>query len=261
MLAVEVEQAQVTPTELASFTRQLGAMLDAGVNVLRALRIASQHTGNSALVEVARDVARRLEDGREFYQAIAPHPETFSAFYVEMARQGEADGVLGKALLSVADYLDRVAAGPGSAEPPVPLGVGYSSLLVAVIATLGVQALGAAVIWALAAPMELVPIIWLGPIAVLWCAVCLLSGAWIMNRIRQANLVKQSVSHPALPPKTVERRKAEAEGVVRSALIEQEEHREVIDLSKWPKPNGRRSVEDPFDPSFNPESDTPRFDL
>src|SRR5690349_16195119 len=88
MLAVEVEPTQVTATELASFTRQLGAMLDAGVNVLRALRIASQHTGNSALVEVARDVARRLEDGREFYQAIAPHPETFSPFFVEMARQG-----------------------------------------------------------------------------------------------------------------------------------------------------------------------------
>jgi hypothetical protein len=261
MLAVEVEPTQVTPTELASFTRQLGAMLDAGVNVLRALRIASQHTGNSALVEVARDVARRLEDGREFYQAIAPHPETFSPFYVEMARQGEADGVLGKALLSVADYLDRVAAGPGSAEPPVPLGVGNSSLLVAVIATLGVLALGAAVIWALAAPMDLVPLIWLGPIAVFWSAVCLLSGAWIMNRIRQANLAKQAVNKPKLPQKSVERRKAEAEGVVRNALLEEEERREVIDLSKWPKPNGRASAEDPFDPAYNPEHDPPRFDL
>src|SRR3712207_1102793 len=97
----------VTTAELAQFTRQLGAMLAADVSVLRALSIASRHSGNDRLVAVAQDIALVLTDGREFHQAVSRHPELFDSFYVEMARQGEADGVLGQALLSVADYLDH----------------------------------------------------------------------------------------------------------------------------------------------------------
>src|SRR5436309_2546740 len=109
------DRLQIKPAELAVFTRQLGAMLEAGVNILRALRISSQYTGNAQLVDVAQAVSRYLGDGKEFHQAISRHPNVFDPFYVEMARQGEADGGLGPALLAVADYLDHTA---GNAAPP-----------------------------------------------------------------------------------------------------------------------------------------------
>src|SRR4051812_42916126 len=95
----EQTQVQVMPAELATFSRQLGAMLDAGVDILRALRVAGQHTGNERLVAASRDISLRMKEGREFYQALASSSDIFDAFYVEMIRQGEAEGMLGKSLL------------------------------------------------------------------------------------------------------------------------------------------------------------------
>src|SRR5438105_12357877 len=148
--------ATVTPAELASFTRQLGAVLDADVDVLRALRIASEHTGSAQLVEIARQLARYLEDGQELHQAIARLPGLFDPFYVEMTRQGEADGVLGKALLAVADYLDRLVDlaqrpnGGLSVQSTAPPG-SDAGVAAATMSTLGVLAFGAGGLWALAA--------------------------------------------------------------------------------------------------------------
>jgi hypothetical protein len=256
---------------MAGFTRQLGAMLDAGVNVLRALRIASQHSGNQQLIEAARDICRRLEDGREFHQAIASHTELFDPFYVEMARQGEGDGLLGKALLSVADYLDRVAQGAPGPPPTHPQAVTHPLPMVTTMLILGVQAIGAAAIWSVAtAQPELLPMIWLGPLAALWVGVCLLSGAWILHRLRRPASLQASAKPAPLPPKSVDRKAAETEGVVRNALLEQREEMEARppslsrpsvappDLkSKAPEANGKR-----YDPSlFEPDEDPPRFEL
>ena len=276
MTVTDATQPQVTPADLATFTRQLGAMLDAGVDVLRALRIASEHTGNNALVLAARDIRMGLEDGREFHEAIIPHPELFDAFYVEMARQGEKDGLLGRALLSVADYLDRVAqsgaatvteTAPPSNHPPI--------LVILII--LGVQALGAAVIWGFAAAQpEILPATWLPSLAALWVGVCLLSGAWVLYRLRHpkpaATVAKVAPPAP-LPPKSTARKVAETEGIVRSALQEQQDEAEsTLHISRV-KPNGERGL--PYTNGkpkpevgkssegdlFESGGDAPRFDL
>src|SRR5437588_3894495 len=102
----------VTTEELERFTRQLGVLLSTGVEMLRALEVAAQQSGSARLVATSRTIAALMADGREFHMALERHPDLFSAFYVQMARQGEADGVLGEALLAVADYLAR--------EPGIP---------------------------------------------------------------------------------------------------------------------------------------------
>jgi hypothetical protein len=231
MLASQVEPTGVTHPELASFTRQLGAMLHAGVNVLRALRIASQHSGNQALIEASVTVSRALEDGKEFHQAIARYPDLFGPFYVEMARQGEIDGMLGQALLGVADYLDHLAAaGAPLAEPhPVPVAAPATPPLVAttVMMTLGVLALGAAGVGALAA-FQVLDERWLTPLAAAWAGVCLLAGGWLLRRVTPATQQPAtSPLLPRLPPKSAQRRAAETEGIVRSALQEQAEEEEL----------------------------------
>ncbi len=273
------ERTQVNPAELAGFTRQLGAMLDAGVDVLRALRIAGQHSGNNRLIEAGRDIAARMGDGREFHQAIQHHPDVFDPLYVEMARQGETDGLLGKALLSVADYLDRVAQRPGAVgEIQASSEASGPSTGVTAMAVLGIQAVGAAVIWSVAtAQPEILPIQWMGPIAALWVGVCLLSGSWVLHRLR-ASQRSEAVPRPApLPPKSRERKSAEAEAVVRNALLEQHESREAplanvrrlsVDVpSARPNGNGHANghtgdSRPPWDPNLpDPDSEPPRFTL
>jgi len=239
------ETAPPAPKELATFTRQLGAMLAAGVDVLRALRIASQHSRNERLQAAARDIARRLEDGREFHQAIGPLPDLFDSFYVEMTRQGEADGQLGQALLAVADYLDR--ADGGAAAPNGPGGSAPAGVAGLTMTTLGVLALGAGAIWGVAAA-DLLPIAWLGPLAVAWAGLCLLAGGGLLRRLREP------AARPTLPGKTPERRVAETEAVVRSALDEQAEEREPGPRSS-PGLNGRSADLAKFEPD-----DAPRFE-
>src|SRR5439155_2876761 len=112
MAASAADVRHVSPEELERFTRQLGVLLSTGVDMLRALDVAAQQSGSARLVATARTIAALMTDGREFHTALARHPDLFSVFYVQMARQGEADGVLGEALLAVADYLAR--------EPDVP---------------------------------------------------------------------------------------------------------------------------------------------
>jgi hypothetical protein len=285
MTVAAATHTEVAAAELASFTRQLGAMLDAGVDVLRALRIASQHSKNPHLIEAARSIARRLEDGREFHAAITPHPDIFDPFYVEMARQGETDGLLGKALLSVADYLDRVAQQQALPASGLPSSGSHFNPVVSTMAVLGVQAVGAAVIWAIAtARPEVLPIIWLGPIAALWVGVCLLSGSWILMRLRQprAAAAGESAQTP-LPAKPQERKRAEADGVARVALMEQREEQEAGALqvigaagSRKPASNGSngtnskpasngqsgQSGQNGADlTTFEPDPDPPRFEL
>src|SRR5205809_848145 len=67
---------------------------------------------------------------------------SFTPFYVQMARQGEADGVLGGALVSLADYLDQeIRQGPGGSGAS---GVAATGLVAALLGTTGAAIMGAA---------------------------------------------------------------------------------------------------------------------
>lgn len=268
MSASQVDPTVASHPELASFTRQLGAMLHAGVNVLRALRIASQYTGNGALIDASISVSRSLEDGREFHQSIARHPELFGPFYVEMARQGETDGMLGQALLGVADYLDHLSTGASPAAesrlavvaaPPAPPHVATTVMM-----TLGVLALGAAAVGTLAA-FRVLDERWLPPVAAAWAGFCLLAGGWLLRRVTPGAQPPPVAPPPGLPPKSSQRRAAETEGIVRSALQEQAEEEELEAQRAASTPgaaskNGRNPVVNEL--LLPPDERTPpRFDL
>ncbi len=216
------EKQPVSTTELAEFTRQLGAMLDIGVDVLRALRVAGQHSRSPVLVDIADDVGRLLQDGRELHRALGRHPTVFGQFYLEVVRQGEADGQLGTALLAIADYLDR-SAGQGI-PPAAPAGTTLSSNMVALtMVSLGVLALGAAAIWAVNSAGWLDDR-WLAPAGLVWAGVCLLAGAWLMVRVRQAMAGGPVVRSPG--GKSSERRQSESEGLARGVLMDQQQDEE-----------------------------------
>lgn len=205
--------------DLALFTRQLGAMLDAGVSVLRALRISSQHTGSEVLIRAAQEIGSRLEDGAEFHEAIRRRPDLFDPFYVEMARQGETDGLLGQALIAVADFLDRQALGPD--QPDSGVGAEGGELPVGpVFRTLGRVALGVAALSGLAATGALSKR-WVGPLAAAWSGYCFLLAA--DARCGGGRIVPRIT----LPHKSRGRRMEEAEAVVRNAVDEEQEAQEV----------------------------------
>lgn len=254
-------EASAETAALATFTRQLGAMLDADVDVLRALRIASQHVGTERITRAADDIARGMKDGQEFHQAASRHRELFDSFYVEMARQGEADGVLGRALLAVADYLDRNGGTFTLGDVPAAVSADRAPAAVT-LAVCGAGALGVAAVWSLVGSGKVAQK-WLGPLSALWTGTCLAGGAWTLARSRAASGTVPGT--PLLPPKSAARRAAETEGIVRSAL--QEQHEVSAEGPAEPHAGAPKDSEaSPFGPGplrglYDPDPSLNRFEL
>ena len=85
---------KVKSDDIVMFTRQLSAMISAGVPILRALTSLGEHTDSPALGKVLKGIVRDVEGGAPFADALAKYPNTFNDVYVNMVRAGEAAGIL-----------------------------------------------------------------------------------------------------------------------------------------------------------------------
>jgi len=86
---------RVKPDQLVMFTRQLSAMISAGVPLLRALNALASHVSdNPTLKKILEGVIADIESGSTFGDALSKYPNTFDEIYVNMVRAGEAAGIL-----------------------------------------------------------------------------------------------------------------------------------------------------------------------
>lgn len=93
----------VKADHLVMFTRQLSAMVGAGVPLLRALTALADHiTDSPALKRILQKIIKDVEGGLPLGDALGRHPATFNDVYVNMVRAGEAAGILD-------DILNRLA--------------------------------------------------------------------------------------------------------------------------------------------------------
>ncbi len=85
---------RVKSDDVVMFTRQLSAMISAGVPILRSLTSMAEHAVNPSFKEAILDVSKRIEGGEPFADSLAHHPDIFNDVYVNMVRAGEAAGIL-----------------------------------------------------------------------------------------------------------------------------------------------------------------------
>ncbi len=95
-------QNKVKSDDLVMFTRQLSAMVGAGVPLLRALTSLETHTESPALKKVLASIILDVQAGAPLGDALAKYPNTFSDVYVNMVRAGEAAGILDEILKRLA---------------------------------------------------------------------------------------------------------------------------------------------------------------
>lgn len=101
--------SKVKPDELVIFTRQLSAMIGAGVPLLRALGSLESHAENPAFKKIIGTVARDVESGSNLGDALAKHSTTFNDVYVNMVRAGETAGILDDILKRLALQQEKSA--------------------------------------------------------------------------------------------------------------------------------------------------------
>lgn len=93
---------KVKSDDLVIFTRQLSAMVGAGVPLLRSLSSLEQHSESPALKAVLVGVIKDVEGGSTLGDALEKYPDVFSDVYVNMVRAGETAGILDEILKRLA---------------------------------------------------------------------------------------------------------------------------------------------------------------
>ena len=94
--------------DLSLFTRQLATLLDAGLPLVRSLKILQQQQSEGhQLSIVLRDVQNTVESGKTFSESLAKYPKVFDNLFVNMVRAGEAGGVLETVLNRLAEFSEK----------------------------------------------------------------------------------------------------------------------------------------------------------
>ncbi len=97
----------VSQKMLTIFTRQFSTLQDAGLPVLRSLRILERQMKPSVLKNSLIDVVEDVESGMTLSEAMAKHPKCFDRLYVNMVRAGEAGGALEIILQRLAEFKEK----------------------------------------------------------------------------------------------------------------------------------------------------------
>jgi len=92
---------------MTAFTRQLATLVDAGLPLLRGMRVLEKQERHPTLKRVIGDIALAIEGGSTFSEALAQHPKIFNRLYVNMVKAGELGGVLEVVLNRLAEFMEK----------------------------------------------------------------------------------------------------------------------------------------------------------
>lgn len=106
----EMTEKKIVLKDLTVFSRQLATMINAGVNIARALAILTVQTENPKFRRVIAAVKVDVESGSEFSAAIAKHPEVFDKLYCSMVKAAEVGGIMDIVLNKLSELLEKRAA-------------------------------------------------------------------------------------------------------------------------------------------------------
>ncbi|WP_396431989.1 type II secretion system F family protein [Limnohabitans sp.] len=98
---------RVRPRELSLMTRQLAALLRAGVPLLQALTMLSRSLPSGPLVEIVQAVQNDVASGMALHEALARHPSHFTGLYTSMVQAGESAGILDSMMERLAHTLEK----------------------------------------------------------------------------------------------------------------------------------------------------------
>lgn len=98
---------KVKAKHLCTFTRQLSTLQDAGLPILRSLRILEGQSKPGPLKNSLIGVIEDIESGSTLSEAMSKQPKAFDGLYVNMVKAGEAGGALEVILQRLAEFKER----------------------------------------------------------------------------------------------------------------------------------------------------------
>jgi type IV pilus assembly protein PilC len=96
--------------DIAVFTRQLSAMMAAGVPLLQAFDIVARGNSNPKMVRLVSQIRGDVETGTSLSNAFRKHPLQFDSLYCNLIEAGELGGILEELLNRLAMYQEKTMA-------------------------------------------------------------------------------------------------------------------------------------------------------
>ena len=101
---------RVKEKDLALFTRQLGAMISAGISIAESLEILAEQLPNKTLASALEDVKNEVLAGVSLAEAMKKHPNAFPPFLVNLISAAEESGKMDVILERATEYYEKIAA-------------------------------------------------------------------------------------------------------------------------------------------------------
>jgi len=106
-LSLDLFEPRVKIAAITVLTRQMATLVEAGLPMLKGLRILEQQEGNRRLKRILAEVAASIEGGSQLSEALAQHRKVFNRLYVNMVRAGEVGGALEITLRRLAEFMEK----------------------------------------------------------------------------------------------------------------------------------------------------------
>lgn len=124
----------INAEEKIILTKNLAAMLAAGLTLSRTLSVIVRQSKNKYLKKIVNNLEEEVKKGTSFHEALAKHPKVFSKLFIAMTKAGEESGTLAEALKVVARQMDRAY----NLEKKVKGAMIYPSIILMAIVVIGV---------------------------------------------------------------------------------------------------------------------------
>jgi type IV pilus assembly protein PilC len=98
---------KVKPADVAVFSRQLATLIQAGIPILRSLRLLREQVPSRQLRHLLADIVVDVEQGSLLSEAILRKPNAFPTFYGRLIEIGERTGNLEAVLRQLAAYIEK----------------------------------------------------------------------------------------------------------------------------------------------------------
>jgi len=97
---------KIKTNELVIFSRQLSALISAGIPIVKSLDILSEQVQNKNFKDVIISIKNSIEAGSSLADAFSKYPEIFPVLFINMINVGEFSGNLDTVLEILTDYLE-----------------------------------------------------------------------------------------------------------------------------------------------------------
>lgn len=104
-----IELGSVKIKDKVIFFRLLATMLNAGMSLIKALKVLAEQTENRKFAKILLSITKKIENGQSLSESMQEYPDVFDGAQIGMVHSGEASGKLNRILIQLADQFERTA--------------------------------------------------------------------------------------------------------------------------------------------------------